>query len=150
MFPKSGTVSSSEVGTSSARCNTRDFLCYLWASGEIIWQLVRANGYSRTFPPIAKDACSIFCKMMKNYENYLHQNFIVADCSPLSAVHRASCCLTNISVLSQGNQLFISSFALIFVSQAMKKKAQIKKKIRREKEKLYFVRLKYQDFLYKT
>lgn len=75
---------------------------------------------------------------MKNYENYLHQNFIVADCSPLSAVHRASCCLTNISVLSQGNQLFISSFALISVSQAMKKKAQIKKKNKKRKGKTVF------------
>lgn len=52
-FPRSVTVSFSEVATSSVHCNTRDFSCYPCASGEIIWQLVRDNGYFRTFPPIA-------------------------------------------------------------------------------------------------
>lgn len=63
------------------QCNTRDFFIllfffYLCASGEI-QQLVRVNGYFRTFPPIAKAAHSIFCKIMDL------QNFIVVDCSPL-------------------------------------------------------------------
>lgn len=98
-------------------CSTGDFLCYSCASGEIIWQLVRTNGYFRTFPPTAKAAHNIFCKIMDL------QNFIAVDCSPLSAVHRASYCLTIIPILSQGNQLLISFFVLISVSQAMKDKA---------------------------
>lgn len=124
-FPKSVTVSFSEAATSSVSSLQHQdfflFLFYLYASGEIIWQLVRANGYFRTFPPIAKLHTVHSVKLWTFKISLL----LIA---PHFAVHRASYCLTTIPILSQGNWLLISSFALRSVSQAMKKNLNQKRK----------------------
>lgn len=76
-FPKFVTVPFCEAATSSVSSLQHQGFLSSFSTCVPQEQLVRENGYFRTFPPIAKAAHSIFCKIMDL------QNFIVVDCSPL-------------------------------------------------------------------